>query len=195
MAGLRGGLCGQDVPVFDQHFVFQYFDFAAVAQEFEEDFDALPCGKDLGDDCFQALEYAGGDDDFVAGVDVQGFDLVLAVADVEADFVDGGIGDDGGEKAETDDAADSLGGGDEFLVPVEVAAREDVSREEGLAEPDLAATGHFFKSEPRGIDFDSLDEADVGGGDVLALLLGAEAEPGRSREQGAGSGEGFRGRQ
>lgn len=123
------------------------FDLVLIAEEFEEDADALSAWEDSGDDGLLAAEGTGDDVDFFADFDFHGYGDGVVGVDGGAEVSDDGVGDGTEVFHEGEDLGDEGSGGD-VAEGGWGEAGEEVAREEGFDVPDEAADGFFLVAEP-----------------------------------------------
>ena len=122
------------------------FDFVLIAEEFEEDADALSAWADSGDDGLLTAESAGEGVDLLADCEFQwAGDGVIGV-DGGAEVCDDGVGDGAEVFHEGEDLGDEGGGGD-VAEGGGGEAGEEVAREECFDVPDEAADGFLLVAE------------------------------------------------
>jgi hypothetical protein len=92
--------------------------------------------------------------------------------------MDGIVGHGGPAIAEVDDAAHAVRRLHLAELGLEIEAREQVAGKQRLGEPRRAANGHSLEPDAGKKDGRARNLPDVIGGNVFALGLGFEAEPG-----------------
>ena len=153
-------------------------DGGLAAEEFEEDGDAGAARHGAGDNGPQIVKGAAGDDDRVAGLECFLQDVDMVGADGGAQFLNDGVWDLWPMGAKMHDAANAAGVVDFAEACGEIETGEEIVREEGFSEPDGPLAGGTLKADAREVDFDVRLLLEMGGGNVLVLGLGSEAEPG-----------------
>ncbi len=122
------------------------FDFVLIAEEFEEDADALSAWEDSGDDGLLTAEGTGDDVDLFADFEFHGDGDGVIGVDGGAEVCDDGVGDGAEVFHEGEDLGDEGGGGD-VAEGGGGEAGEEVAREEGFDVPDEAADGFLLVAE------------------------------------------------
>jgi len=148
-----------------------------TSQHLQEHLNPLLRSQNPKNLALQPSEWPVGDSDFVARANIAIKFLDFALRKRGLEFLDNLIGHLRKLRAKMNDRTDARGVSDALELDANVKLREKIVRKKRLNERHRSPAGGLLNSQTRTEDLHTVKPTQVGGGDVLALRMGADAKP------------------
>lgn len=153
------------------------FEHGLAAEKIEQDGDAVAGGHDLGDDGLKPVKSTAGKLDAITRREAGLNDVQFVVAKAGAKVIDGFIGHGGPFVTEVDDVLDAGGVVNASERPPPIEPGEEIIGKKGFGDERRAVRRGTGKADARAEDLHVLDLREMARGELLVLLLRANAKP------------------